>query len=410
MRIQIDKIKVNPGRREALPKHIEELAKSIAEIGLLNPITVDHDFTLIAGLHRLEAVKGLGWTEIECTVSSLEGLQAELAEIDENFVRRGLPTIEFGELLLRRKEIYETLHPETIQTNLGGPYRGNQHQEVSDKLSLTSKSFAQDTADKLGVVRRTVERQIQAAKNLTPEAKEILRYVDVSRESALKISRLAPEEQKEVAGLLASGKIKSVDDYLSSAIVTAQAGSLQKVEENAAAAEDGATPVLQRQTAPEPTLEREPKLEDTPMPDKRVKVSKAGKSPRQEKDCHPQKVEETLGAGGIEDTVIKRGASSPDPPYSLGGVKYATIRESVADLKNPDKDCSNTPDSFLAEITEFVRKFLQEIGWFNMEDYEPVFPALTQIQAEYFQQQMEKILSAVKELSHHVQKGRAKHE
>ena len=79
-------------------------------------------------------------------------------------------------------------------------------------------------------------------------------------------------------------------------------------------------------------------------------------------------------------------------------------------MKNPDKDCSNTPDSFLAEITEFVRKFLQEIGWFNMEDYEPVFPALTQIQAEYFQQQMEKILSAVKELSHHVQKGRAKHE
>jgi ParB family chromosome partitioning protein len=140
VRIQIDKIKVNPGRREALPEHIEELAKSIAEIGLLNPITVDHDFTLIAGLHRLEAVKGLGWTEIECTVSSLEGLQAELAEIDENFVRRGLPTIEFGELLLRRKEIYETLHPETIQTNLGGPYRGNQHQEVSDKLNCSPSS------------------------------------------------------------------------------------------------------------------------------------------------------------------------------------------------------------------------------------------------------------------------------
>ena len=65
MRIQIDKIKVSPGRREALPEHIEELAKSIAEVGLLNPITVDRDYTLIAGLHRLEAAKSLGWAEIE---------------------------------------------------------------------------------------------------------------------------------------------------------------------------------------------------------------------------------------------------------------------------------------------------------------------------------------------------------
>ena len=39
--------------------------------------------------------------------------QAELAEIDENFVRTDLEVMEFGKLLLRRKEIYEMLHPET---------------------------------------------------------------------------------------------------------------------------------------------------------------------------------------------------------------------------------------------------------------------------------------------------------
>lgn len=43
--------------------------KSIAEIGLLNPITVTADNTLIAGRHRLEAAKLLGWTEI-CQISS----------------------------------------------------------------------------------------------------------------------------------------------------------------------------------------------------------------------------------------------------------------------------------------------------------------------------------------------------
>lgn len=168
MRIPISEIKVNPGRRETAPADVRELADSISEIGLLNPVTVSQSRTLIAGLHRLEAAKLLGWTEIECVVSDLEGLRAELAEIDENFVRSDLTPLEFGELLLRRKKIYETLHPESVQTNQGGPFRGNQHQGVSDKMTQTTKSFAQDTAEKLGVGRRTVERQVQIAKNRPP--------------------------------------------------------------------------------------------------------------------------------------------------------------------------------------------------------------------------------------------------
>ena len=55
MRVQIKMIKVKPGRRAVVPEHIKELSRSIAEIDLLNPITVDREYTLIAGLHRLEA-------------------------------------------------------------------------------------------------------------------------------------------------------------------------------------------------------------------------------------------------------------------------------------------------------------------------------------------------------------------
>ena len=215
MRIPISEIKVNPGRRKAAPADVRELADSIAEIGLLNPITVSQSRTLIAGLHRLEAAKLLGWTEIECVVSGLEGLRAELAEIDENFVRSDLTPLEFGELLLRRKEIYEALHPESVQTNQGGPFRGNQHQEVSDKMTQTTKSFAQDTAEKLGVGRRTVERHVQIAKNLTSETKDILRGADmpVTRKQALALSRLAPGLQAKAAALLAAGEIQSIEKY-----------------------------------------------------------------------------------------------------------------------------------------------------------------------------------------------------
>jgi len=49
MRIPINNIKLNPGRRTTEPEDVENLAKSIAELGLLNPITINQDNTLIAG-------------------------------------------------------------------------------------------------------------------------------------------------------------------------------------------------------------------------------------------------------------------------------------------------------------------------------------------------------------------------
>ena len=79
MKVKISNIKINPGRRDTQQRNVEELARSIAAVGLMNPITITQDNTLIAGLHRLEAVKLLGWTEIECVVSEADGLQAELA-------------------------------------------------------------------------------------------------------------------------------------------------------------------------------------------------------------------------------------------------------------------------------------------------------------------------------------------
>ncbi|MDE6590065.1 MAG: ParB N-terminal domain-containing protein, partial [Oscillospiraceae bacterium] len=189
MQIRIFQIKVNPGRREADLEAVQKLADSISKVGLMNPITVDRDYTLIAGLHRLEAAKVLGWTEIECTVSNLEGLQVELAEIDENFVRKDLSHDEFRDLLLRRKEIYESLHPETKH---GGDRKSEKIKCAKCTLD-SAPSFIEDTAEKLNVHPTTVRREIQTAKNLTPEAKEIIKGNKVSKMDALKLSRLAPE-------------------------------------------------------------------------------------------------------------------------------------------------------------------------------------------------------------------------
>ena len=83
MKVNVNDIKINPGRRSVSQDGIEELAFSISEIGLLNPITLTADYTLVAGLHRLEAVKSLGWSDVECTITDLNGLTAQLAELDD---------------------------------------------------------------------------------------------------------------------------------------------------------------------------------------------------------------------------------------------------------------------------------------------------------------------------------------
>ena len=93
MQITISEIKINPGRRPVNSDGVEKLARSISEIGLLSPISINQEHALIAGLHRLEVVKRLGWAEIECNICTLDALQTELAEIDENVVRTELSVI-----------------------------------------------------------------------------------------------------------------------------------------------------------------------------------------------------------------------------------------------------------------------------------------------------------------------------
>ena len=69
---------------------------------------------------------------------------------------------------------------------------------------LAAKPFSEDTADKLGISKRTVERLAQPAANLTPEAKKTIRDAGdkITKGDALKISRLPPDQQEEAAAVL----------------------------------------------------------------------------------------------------------------------------------------------------------------------------------------------------------------
>jgi len=211
MEVAIDKITVGEGRREL--RNIDDLAKSIKEIGLLNPITITKDFRLVAGYHRLTACKKLGWKTIPANVVDMDALKAELAEIDENLIRNELTVLERAEQLKRRKEIYEALHPETKQGVAGGKASGQARRTTAESAVVHTPSFVEDTAQKTGRAARTVFEEVQIATNLDDEVKEMIRDTEIAdrKTDLLKLARMDKEEQKKVAAKIREGAKSLVD-------------------------------------------------------------------------------------------------------------------------------------------------------------------------------------------------------
>jgi len=392
MKVPIGEIQIKEGRRSLDATHVGELAKSIRELGLLNPVTIDRENNLVAGLHRMEAAKVLGWTEIECTVSSLGGLQAELAEIDENIVRSDLSVLEYGEILLRRKEIYEALHPETKH---GGDRRSDDIKATKCRFE-NARSFAQDTAEKLGVTPRTVERQIQTAKNLVPEAKDIIRDTDtrLSKKAAMKLSRLEPDRQKEAAALLAAKEIKTVEEY------TARTeGREQAVMEQEEKVQASRGAVIR-------DSEAEGDFGGQKTADTAVQGTAFQSAASQDVSKTVQGKQAGQGCRNIADESPDPASPTPDartdciPPEK----RAASFRDLVAELKDPDKDCSGTPESFLEEYAAFVRKFHREIGWYNDPYYDTVYPRMDNGQLASLREMTQAICSAAEGILHKVER------
>lgn len=69
---------------------VEDLAKSIEEAGLLQPVVVrplGDGYGLVFGLHRLEACKRLGWKTIPALVKQVSNEEALLLNVVENLQR-----------------------------------------------------------------------------------------------------------------------------------------------------------------------------------------------------------------------------------------------------------------------------------------------------------------------------------
>ena len=97
--LDIEKVKPRPGqpRKDFDPKALEDLAHSIKEYGLLNPITVIRNgdyYEILAGERRYRASLLNKATTIDAIVKTYEQKDVEVLSLIENVQREDLSAIE----------------------------------------------------------------------------------------------------------------------------------------------------------------------------------------------------------------------------------------------------------------------------------------------------------------------------
>jgi ParB family transcriptional regulator, chromosome partitioning protein len=137
--VPLSGIAVPPHRMRVLrPELVAELVASISAQGLLQPIVMrpraSAGYYLVAGRHRLEAMRKLGRDTIEAKiVKDLDAEEAQLAEIDENLIRGDLGPSERAVHHAVRKALYERTFPQTKRG--GGSWPGWRRQAKARELS-----------------------------------------------------------------------------------------------------------------------------------------------------------------------------------------------------------------------------------------------------------------------------------
>lgn len=205
LELDTSSVYVPEGRFRALDtKSVKIIAESILKNGQLQPILVDKNGNLIDGNHRLNACIQLGISVVAQVIDEVNEDKLALIEIDTNLCRKELTQSELELHLAERKKIYLKLYPETAKATF----------KKSD-----TKSFTEDTADTLGVSKKTIERAVKRGEEATNEMRE-------ARDNKEITTSEVDEIIKETAGLSVEDKNQALKDKLKA---KAEAKAIPKV-------------------------------------------------------------------------------------------------------------------------------------------------------------------------------------
>jgi hypothetical protein len=159
---------------------LRELIDSMRDRGLINPVTIQADGTLIAGERRWRSARELGWTEIACHVWQDETAEEILAvEIEENTCRAPLTLVEAERAWQKYREL------------LGTQERDENGRFVAEPPDAPGASggYARSTqaAQAVGYGRPTMER-IEEIRETAEDESEPEEIREVAKEELAKLS------------------------------------------------------------------------------------------------------------------------------------------------------------------------------------------------------------------------------
>ncbi|MFD1342915.1 ParB/RepB/Spo0J family partition protein [Litorisediminicola beolgyonensis] len=193
---------------------VEAVMASITELGFMkDPIHVrkmrkSGEFRLLAGGHRLEAARRLGWETIPVTAWDCNDDFARLMEIDDNLAGAELTALDSAVFLAARKRVYEKMFPQAAAAT--GADLVAKRWNTADIMSVVS--FASTTAEKFGLTERHVRRLVSAGGNLGPDEVAKLRAAprSVTLKDLMVIGKIGnPVERYHVVEALADGSERS---------------------------------------------------------------------------------------------------------------------------------------------------------------------------------------------------------
>jgi hypothetical protein len=179
--IPIDAIAVPRGRRKIKADAVRQIALSIETIGLQTPISVRPakeagKYLLVVGLHRLEAYRRLGRTEIEADIGPDDKLEAALWEIGENLHRSDLTTLKRvmlqGEWIKLRAKKIKTINKLPAKNPNFGAIEARPHRATGRPRGHRPESGVRAAARELNIPETTARRAVRIANKLTVAAQK----------------------------------------------------------------------------------------------------------------------------------------------------------------------------------------------------------------------------------------------
>jgi len=195
--VPIKDIKVRFRLRDPSEEKVEEIAESISQIGLLNPITLDTQHHLIAGFHRLLAYKSLNKDTIPSIIKDVDNKYGELCEIDENLKRHDLTFGNQSRHIVRREE---------LMADIGLTYRQGDNRFTKNEKKVS----VEDMAEGIGLSKRSYQQRKQLMR-INHELMDLLINAgkDDSLTDLVRLSGEPEEMQWKIGNLLITGKCRT---------------------------------------------------------------------------------------------------------------------------------------------------------------------------------------------------------